>query len=425
MGVKPAWVADEMAFRKVIRGGPLFPGDLGSDHVQPFPSSRIGPMTMTEITAHRFALRRTALLSGCLATVLAAGALPGLVAAGHASSPPQGGTTPSSGHPAGPSCGPAPVPPAVDGDGDGDGDLSDHASHASVSWRQPLAPSVVGLTLAMSRSDRASGPTATCVPGGGKPAPTPTPTPTPTHPTPTPTPTSPKPTANPTPPADNPKPSADPTPTPSSGVQTPPPSNDNANAPATDPLPAVTTPTAGRTLTVGTAKGSVRVKLRGSDVYVPLSHAATVPMGSAIDARHGTVTLTDVRHTTTLQTATFWGGVFSVAQHKRSHELTEVRLVGRESCPRVGRLRAITASRHHHVRSLWGHDSHGQFSTRGRNAVATVRGTTWLTQDTCAGTRVKVRHGVVSVRDLRRHHTVVVSAGHSYLARTRPRGARA
>ena len=37
---------------------------------------------------------------------------------------------------------------------------------------------------------------------------------------------------------------------------------------------------------------------------------------------------------------------------------------------------------------LWGRDRHGRFRTRGRNAVATVRGTVWKTADSCAGTRV-------------------------------------
>ena len=49
--------------------------------------------------------------------------------------------------------------------------------------------------------------------------------------------------------------------------------------------------------------------------------------------------------------------------------------------------------------------------------MATVRGTRWLTRDTCAGTLTKVTRGVVSVRDLRRKRTVTVRAGHSYLAR--------
>ena len=69
------------------------------------------------------------------------------------------------------------------------------------------------------------------------------------------------------------------------------------------------------------------------------------------------------------------------------------------------------------VRSLWGADHGGHFRTHGHNSVATVRGTRWLTQDRCDGTLTKVTRGAVSVHDVRAHRTVIVKAGHSYLAR--------
>ncbi len=68
------------------------------------------------------------------------------------------------------------------------------------------------------------------------------------------------------------------------------------------------------------------------------------------------------------------------------------------------------------VRSLWARGK-GRFRTRGRHGAATVRGTVWLTQDRCDGTLVRVRRGVVDVRDFGRRKTVAVRAGHSYLAR--------
>jgi hypothetical protein len=40
-------------------------------------------------------------------------------------------------------------------------------------------------------------------------------------------------------------------------------------------------------------------------------------------------------------------------------------------------------------------------------------------EERCEGSYTKVKHGKVSVRDLRRKKTVLVRAGHSYLARTR------
>jgi ferric-dicitrate binding protein FerR (iron transport regulator) len=47
---------------------------------------------------------------------------------------------------------------------------------------------------------------------------------------------------------------------------------------------------------------------------------------------------------------------------------------------------------------------------------ATVRGTVWDVIDRCDGTLTKVTKGVVSVRDLTRKKTVMVKAGHQYLA---------
>jgi ferric-dicitrate binding protein FerR (iron transport regulator) len=67
---------------------------------------------------------------------------------------------------------------------------------------------------------------------------------------------------------------------------------------------------------------------------------------------------------------------------------------------------------------LWG-SGKGKFRTSGKYASATVRGTIWLTQDECDGTLIRVKRGTVQVRDLTRHKTVTVKAGHSYLARAR------
>ena len=84
------------------------------------------------------------------------------------------------------------------------------------------------------------------------------------------------------------------------------------------------------------------------------------------------------------------------------------------SAPQAGSRRA--------VRRLWGRDRGGRFRTRGRHGVATVRGTRWLTEDRCSGTLTRVTRGAVVVRDLTRRRSVVVRAGHSYLA---PAGAHA
>ena len=70
-------------------------------------------------------------------------------------------------------------------------------------------------------------------------------------------------------------------------------------------------------------------------------------------------------------------------------------------------------------RRLWGRDQHGNFRTRGGSSVTTVRGTAWYVEDRCDGTLTRVRDGRVSVYDRARRVTVIVHAGHSYLARAK------
>ena len=63
-------------------------------------------------------------------------------------------------------------------------------------------------------------------------------------------------------------------------------------------------------------------------------------------------------------------------------------------------------------RRVWGQDSGGRFQTHGQSSVATVRGTRWLTEDTCTGTRVRVAEGAVSVKP-QGARAVLVRAGRS------------
>ena len=67
-------------------------------------------------------------------------------------------------------------------------------------------------------------------------------------------------------------------------------------------------------------------------------------------------------------------------------------------------------------RKLWGRGK-GNFQTKGRYSSAAVRGTYWLTEDRCDGTFTQVIEGIVAVTDFPKHKTVLVRAGHSYLAK--------
>ena len=197
----------------------------------------------------------------------------------------------------------------------------------------------------------------------------------------------------------------------------------NGLPPAPNPtavLPPLARPEFGRTATVTAVSGSVFVRPAHGSVFTRLRVASTVPTGSTIDATKGVVLLTNVRRRGgTLQHGTFWGGAFTVRQAKHARAYTVITLSGIPSCTTPNGLMLAAAMPPKPTPHLWGRDKHGRFITRGSTAVATVRGTVWLTRETCNGTLVKVKRGRVSVRDLVRHRTLVVRAGHRYLARRR------
>jgi hypothetical protein len=207
------------------------------------------------------------------------------------------------------------------------------------------------------------------------------------------------------------------------------------DAAATDPAAAITpgtataavTPVLGKTLAIAAVQGTVTATAP-SGAPVDLSAAQAVPTGTVIDTRGGTVELTSAldRQGAT-QTARFWGAMFEVHQGSLARGLTKIVLRGADfsgcatsSYAKVARA-ASKATRKKKakkpVRTLWGSDDHGRFQTQGRGSVATVRGTRWMTRDTCAGTLTRVAAGAVAVQDLRRDTTVVVRRGHEYLAR--------
>jgi hypothetical protein len=69
------------------------------------------------------------------------------------------------------------------------------------------------------------------------------------------------------------------------------------------------------------------------------------------------------------------------------------------------------------VRRLWG-TGKGKYVTKGRYASATVKGTFWMVADYCDGTLVRVRSGVVSVKNFVTGKTVVIKSGQSYFAKS-------
>jgi hypothetical protein len=120
-----------------------------------------------------------------------------------------------------------------------------------------------------------------------------------------------------------------------------------------------------------------------------------------------------------VQAGLFWGAKFQTQQRRRGKGMTTLALRGGAVCPSESLAVASRKGKRKRKRGLWARDHGGLYRTRGNDSVATVRGTRWLTNDRCSGTLTRVRSGVVAVRDLRRHKTVVVKAGHSYFARGR------
>jgi hypothetical protein len=188
---------------------------------------------------------------------------------------------------------------------------------------------------------------------------------------------------------------------------------------STASLPPVAAPELGHGVTVTAKTGAVTVRLPGAAHPVALAGAATVPVGSLVDTRQGGVALKTALPGGRTQTGTFHGGLFQVRQPEGGRGLTELVLRGPQPTCSAGGARAAATTARRPPRSLWGHDNHGRFRTRGSNSVITVRGTTWFVSDRCDGTLTRVTSGSVSVRDLRAGRTVIVRAGHRYLARAR------
>jgi streptogramin lyase len=204
-------------------------------------------------------------------------------------------------------------------------------------------------------------------------------------------------------------------------VETPIDPIDPVDPPADDPKPDF-----GETVVVA-PEGTVRVKAPGGG-WETMAPGDEMPLAATFDARQGAVSLTSQSCGGHTQTGHFGGGLFTLRQPSAACGRVDVYLKGGSfsSCPRPAKRRrarsgaVASASRTRPVRRLWGRDHGGSFRTHGRHSQATVRGTRWLTVDRCDGTLTRVTKGAVAVRDFRRHRTVLVRAGHSYLARAHP-----
>ena len=196
------------------------------------------------------------------------------------------------------------------------------------------------------------------------------------------------------------------------------PAGDDLSDVASCETDVVQTPAPGVIVGVSVVSGTILVKKKGENKFVPLDGQTEIPVGSQVDATHGTIKLVAGLGGGKTNSSDFYSGQFLIQQAKTKNAIMTLVLQGGNfgSC-KARRLSAVGADSRSRkpVRRLWG-NGHGRFTTKGRYSSATVRGTKWLVQDQCNGTLTVVKRGVVQVRDFRRHKTLKVKAGHSYLA---------
>jgi hypothetical protein len=178
-------------------------------------------------------------------------------------------------------------------------------------------------------------------------------------------------------------------------------------------------PQPGEIVGVSKVSGTVMVKEPDSSRFVPLTGVTEIPVGSQVDTTRGTIRLVAGLGGGRTNSANFNDGLFEIAQkHARNAYMTLALQGGNFGVCRGRALSAasVDAKRKRPVRRLWGNGK-GRFTTKGRYSSATVRGTRWLVQDRCDGTLTRVLRGVVRVTDFRKHKTLNVRAGQTYLAK--------
>ncbi len=199
-------------------------------------------------------------------------------------------------------------------------------------------------------------------------------------------------------------------------------------------------PTLGKNVDITPVSGDVLVKQPGQKHFKHVPRGTSVPNGSQIDARNGSVQMTLALPHGGYETGVFYDGRFQLDQNRGSGATTATLTDGNSarSCPAttiepgdtvvgVASVARTTASaakakgkkgkgKGKKLGSLWA-NAHGSFTTKGSGGAAAVLGTKWFTENTCAGTYFKVVRDKIKVTAYYPHvHTVVVTAGHSYLA---------
>ncbi|MBE2319499.1 thrombospondin type 3 repeat-containing protein [Solirubrobacter sp. CPCC 204708] len=204
--------------------------------------------------------------------------------------------------------------------------------------------------------------------------------------------------------------------------------------------PGTIDPIAGERVNVAVIAGEVFVKFpaaasrsrslkQAESGFVPLKGQATIPVGSTVDTRKGTVAMASAQTAAgTERSARLSSGIFLIRQQRArrgSAAVVGVDLVlqaapGAEAaCARTSRTGPIKGRSRNTIRSLTAATTKGLYRVVGGAAITTAPDATWVTRDRCDGTRTEVGRGRVSVYDRETKETVRVPAGRSYLVKAK------
>jgi hypothetical protein len=177
-------------------------------------------------------------------------------------------------------------------------------------------------------------------------------------------------------------------------------------------------PVLGRTVLVAPVSGRVFVRLVGAHVFLRLKAPLDLPVGSVIDTRHGSMSVTEAGVTGRVDVATVDGGRAIVTQQAASAAPTTFRLSQTLACGKTAAAAAAKhAARRRHIRVT---ESDGNWDTCAQYVATAAEGTNWTTTDTCDGSTVTVRSGLVTATNLITQKTVTLTAG-EHLTVTAPR----
>ena len=183
-------------------------------------------------------------------------------------------------------------------------------------------------------------------------------------------------------------------------------------------------PVLGQLATVVPVMGQVMVKPHGARRFHAVKTITRIPYGAIVNASKGHLQIIAARGRGT-ESGVFYDGSFSLTQTKTG--VVQAALTGRPACADASEASeasdASEAPEAHDAATktfrLWGHVS-GRFRTRGHYGSASVQGTIWLTEERCDGTFFHVVKGTLRIRDFTLHKTIILRAGHSYLAPSQP-----